>query len=47
MGFPLPGKTSGITKLLGLNLKLQPLENVQHFDSDPLKYLIVTITYLF
>lgn len=39
------------TKLLGLpnfleaKLKITNSENLQYFDSDPLKYIIVSVTY--
>lgn len=42
MGFPLQCKIFGTT-FGGLDLKITNSENLQHFDSDPLKYIVILI----
>lgn len=44
MGLPLHAKVLGLLNVLEAKLKITNSENLQHFDSDPLKYLIL-ITY--
>jgi len=43
--FLFHAKLLGLLNFFGAKLKITNSENLQHFDSDPLKYIIALITY--